>query len=119
MASQPDTQYLERRLFFRRMVNSRVKLVHGTIGEIMAKTRDISDGGVYVECYPVPKLPVGAHIKMHMLDSSNPAIAFNMKVIRTSRDGVAMQFIDYELAGERFSMDVLRKQIAKRPKKKR
>ena len=119
MASQPETGSAERRRFSRRLVNSRVKLTHGTIGSIMAKTRDISDSGTFIECYPVPKLPVGAHIKMHLLDSSNPQIAFNMKVVRTSRDGVAMVFIDYEFEGQRYSMDVLRKQWAKSSRKKK
>lgn len=119
MAMQPETSYMERRIFYRRLVGSRVKLVHGTIGEIMAKTRDISDSGVYVQCYPVPKLPVGAHIKMHMLDSSNPRIAFNMKVIRSGRDGVAMVFIDYELDGQRYTIDILRKEWAKQARKRR
>jgi hypothetical protein len=103
----------ERRLFGRRMVNARVKLVHGSIGEVRAKTRDISDSGVFVVVKPVPKLPIGSHIKMHMLDSKQPNIAFNMKVVRTTADGVGMMFIDYEVAGERFPMDVLRKQLKK------
>lgn len=119
MASQPDTRSQERRIFSRRLVNSRVKLQHGTIGSILARTRDISDSGVFVECYPVPKLPVGSHIKMQLLDSSDPRIAFNMKVIRTGRDGVAMLFIDYELEGERYGMEVLRKQWAKKAKRKK
>ncbi|MBI3561714.1 MAG: PilZ domain-containing protein [Gammaproteobacteria bacterium] len=118
MASQLESRYQERRGFLRRLVNSRIKLMHGTIGSIMAKTRDISDSGVFVECYPVPKLPVGAHIKMNMLDSSNPEIAFNMKVVRTMRDGIALVFIDYEFGGQRYSMEELRKQWTRRAKKK-
>jgi len=119
MASQADTRAQERRIFTRRLVNSRAKLQHGTIGSILARTRDISDSGVFVECYPIPKLPVGAHIKMQLLDSSNPNIAFNMKVVRTDSIGVAMLFIDYELNGERYGMEVLRKQWLKRAKKKK
>ena len=103
----------ERRIFARRLVNARVKLAHGSIGEIRAKTRDISDSGVFVAVKPVPKLPVGSHVKMHMLDSKHPDIAFNMKVIRSTAEGVGLMFIDYEVAGQRFPMDDLRKQLKK------
>lgn len=108
--AKAQSKFYERRGFVRRMVNARVKLVHGSIGELRAKTRDISDSGVFVVIKPVPKLPVGAHIKMHMLDSRQPDIAFNMKVVRTTSDGVGMMFIDYEIGGQRYPMDVLRKQ---------
>ena len=111
--AKAQSKFHERRYFTRRMVNARVKLVHGSIGEVRAKTRDISDSGVFVVLTPVPKLPIGAHIKMHMLDSRQPDIAFNMKVVRTTSEGVGMMFIDYEVSGERFSMDTLRKKLKK------
>lgn len=111
--AKAQTKFIERRVFGRRMVNARVKLVHGTIGEIKAKTRDISDSGVFVVVKPVPKLPAGSHVKMHMLDSRQPGIAFNMKVVRATAEGVGLMFIDYEIDGQRFGMDVLRKQLRK------
>jgi hypothetical protein len=111
--ARAQSNFHERRMFVRRLVNARVKLVHGSIGELRAKTRDISDSGVFAVIKPVPKLPVGSHVKMHMLDSSQPDIAFNMKVIRTTSEGVGMMFIDYEIGGQRFPMDVLRKQFKK------
>lgn len=99
---------IERRIFNRHFVNARVQLMHGAIGKIRARSRDISDSGVFVEVYPVPKLPAGSHIKMYLLDSALPAIAFNMKVIRSTADGIGLMFIDYELDGKRFRMDKLR-----------
>ena len=108
-----QAEFRERRRFQRHLVNARVMLVHGSIGELAGRTRDISDSGVFVEITPVPRLPHGAHIKMHMLDSSMPVIAFNMKVTRTTPEGLGLLFIDYEVEGQRFSMDTLRKQFAK------
>lgn len=104
----------ERRSFLRKLVSARVKLLHGSIGELVAHTRDVSDSGVFVEIHPVPNLPTGAHVKMQMLDSFMPQITFNMKVARTTVDGVGLMFVDYEVAGERFSMAVLRKQFKKK-----
>lgn len=103
----------ERRDYVRRLVNARVMLVNGSIGEVRARTRDISDSGVFVEITPVPKLPVGSHLKMHMLDSRHPTIAFNMKVVRVTAEGAGLMFVDYEIDGQRFPMDLLRKQLGK------
>lgn len=111
--AKPQSKTREKRSFHRRLVNARVLLVNGSVGEVRAKTRDISDSGVFVVVQPVPKLPVGAHIKMHMLDSTQPNIAFNMKVIRSTKEGIGMMFIDYEVAGQRFPMDALLNQLKK------
>ena len=105
---------IERRIFNRHFVNARVQLMHGAIGKIRARTRDISDSGAYVEVYPVPKLPAGSHVKMYMLDSSLPMIAFNMKVIRSTTNGIGLKFIDFEVDGQRFTMDALREHLQKK-----
>ncbi len=114
MATNAQQDFIERRIFARRLVNARVQLTHTTIGEIVARTRDISDTGVFVEAFPVPKLPVGGHIKMHMLDSAQPGIAFNMKVVRVESDGLGLMFIDYEINGERYTLDALRGVVPKK-----
>ena len=111
MASSAQQGFIERRIFTRRLVNARVKLTHSTIGEVIARTRDISDSGVFVEAFPIPKLPLGSHVKMNLLDSAQPNIAFNMKVSRVEPDGLGLMFIDYELNGERHTIDSLRDQF--------
>ncbi len=116
MATNAQQDFIERRVFARRLVNARVQLTHTTIGEVVARTRDISDTGVFVEAYPVPKLPTGSHVIMHMLDSAQPDIAFNMKVIRVESDGLGLMFIDYEVNGERYTLDALRRVISKKQK---
>lgn len=107
--AKAENKQADYRAFGRQLINAHVKLVHSTIGEVSAKTRDLSDSGTFVDVTHPPKLPIGAHIKMHMMDSSQPQIAFNMKVVRVEKSGFGLQFIDYELNGERFTMDVLRK----------
>ncbi len=98
----------EKRAHVRNPVNARVRLSHSTFGVIHAKTRDISDSGVYIILPERLRLPVGAHIKMQMLESALPDIAFNMKVVRCEGDGISLQFVDYEIEGQRFSMANLR-----------
>jgi len=87
---------------------SRVKISHSTFGSRRALTRNISTNGVYLELQDQPQLPVGAHIRMQMLDSARPDVSFNMKVLRTDRQGVALKFVDYEVEGERFDIDKLK-----------
>lgn len=111
MAGNPQKGDIERRLFSRQITNAKVKLIHSVIGEIVAVTKDISDSGVFVKLSPVPNLPIGGHIKMHMMDSSAPGIAFNMKIVRVLDDGLGMKFIDFELDGERYTIDMLREQF--------
>jgi len=117
MVTHAQQDYLERRIFARRLVNARVQLTHTIIGDVIARTREISDTGVFVEAFPVPKLPNGSHVKMHMLDSEQPNIAFNMKVVRVEADGLGLMFIDYEIDGERYTLDALRNTVSKKSKK--
>lgn len=114
MASSPQKNAAERRAFVRRVVTARVMLHHSTIGDIEARTRDISDSGVFVELSPVPNLPIGGHIKMHMLESSAPAIAFNMKIVRVLENGLGLHFVDFELEGQRYTIDMLREHFQKK-----
>lgn len=111
--AKTQSKYQERRDFMRHLVNARVMLVIASMGEVRARTRDISDSGVFVEIEPMKKLPIGSHLKMHMLDSRHPRIAFNMKVVRITSEGAGLAFVDYEINGQRFPMDVLRKQLKK------
>ena len=62
----------EKRAAVRIAVKARVCLSHSTFGVIHTHTRNISDTGVFVELTNKPHLPVGAHLKMQMLDSALP-----------------------------------------------
>ena len=86
---------------------SRVKISHTTFGSLKAMTRNISSQGLYIELSDQPHLPVGAHIQLNMLDSARPDVAFNVKVLRTDKQGVALKFVDYEVEGERFDLSQL------------
>lgn len=97
----------EKRYNQRKDVAARVRLSHSTFGVIHTRTRNISDTGAYIELINKPHLPIGAHIKMHMLDSAMPELAFNMKVVRVDNHGISMKFVDYEVDGSRYPIDSL------------
>lgn len=97
----------ERRQYLRNLVGTPVSISHGSFGLLMAITVDISDGGIQVRLEKDIKIPEGSHLQIKMLNSANPDISFNMKVIRSSTNILGMQFIDYELAGERHKIEEL------------
>ena len=45
-----------------------------------------------------------------MLDSANPGIIFNTRVIHTTTAGLGVAIVDYELNGVRYTLDELRRQ---------
>lgn len=97
----------ERRYHPRNLVGAPVSISHGSFGVLMATTVDISDGGIQVRLEKNLKIPEGSHLQVKMLNSANPNISFNMKVIRSTDDILGMQFIDYELSGERYNIEEL------------
>ena len=103
-----NRQMREKRMSVRIAVKARVLISHSTFGEIQTVTRDVSDTGVYLILEKKPNLPVGAHIKMRMLDSAYPEIAFIMKVVRADDRGISLRFVDYEQNGKRYSMEALK-----------
>lgn len=73
-------------------------------------SRDISDHGIFIFLDHVPPIPKGAHLALQMLDSVNPNIIFNAKVIRITNEGIAVSMVDYELFGQRYALEELRRQ---------
>lgn len=100
----------ERRYSIRKRVVSSVRISHQIFGEVDGRSRDISDSGLYVVAQNLPNLPKGAHISLQLMDSSNPFIYFNTRVVRMSKNGIGLAIVDYEVDGERFSLEELRRQ---------
>lgn len=100
----------ERRSFPRMPVRARVRVSHSLIGTIEGRSINISDTGLYVTLENVPKVPRGAHIGLQMLDSVNPGIIFNTRVIHVSDAGLGIAIVDYEFEGVRYTLDELRRQ---------
>lgn len=97
----------EKRLYKRKLVNTRVKLFHDSFGEIESVTKDISNGGVYVITQPEHEVPVGEQLQMALLQSSEPGVIFNMKVIRHDKGGMGLMFLGFEANGQQYEMKKL------------
>jgi len=73
---------------------AKVKLIHPDIGEVVLKTRDVSDGGVYIMCDNPGLLPVGSVVQMQVIsdDVEMPIVA--AKIVRNDSQGIGMEFED-------------------------
>lgn len=107
---QVAQEYIEKRSFPRMAVTARMRVSHSRIGTIEGYSINISDTGLLLRCLDLPKLPRGAHIGLQMLDSANPGIIFNTRVIRMTESELGLAIVDYEYNGRRFTLDELRRQ---------
>lgn len=100
----------ERRQFPRHPVTAHIRLSHASFGVIDAHSVDISDSGLFVYSEEIPRLPKGAHINVQFMDSANPDLLFNTRVVRMYENGVGLVVVDYEFKGQRFKLQTLKKQ---------
>lgn len=110
MDSRMAPRKTDRRRCLRNPVYARVRISHSVFGGIDGVTADISDSGVFARHDNLPILPVGSHINLQFLDSANPEIRFNAKVTRQTPKGIGLVLVDYEVNGQRFSINELKKQ---------
>jgi hypothetical protein len=108
--AQVVEQVVERRSFPRMAVTARMRVSHSRIGTIEGYSINISDTGLMLRCNDLPKLPRGAHIGLQMLDSANPGIIFNTRVIHMNDSEIGLAIVDYEYNGIRYTLDELRRQ---------
>ena len=99
----------EKRKYSRKVVNSRVKVFHPSIGSFESKTKDISNGGILVSPKQYSKIiKEKDNVKIIFLDSGNVDIIFNMNVIRVTKNDLGLQFMNCEKKGEVFEVSNLR-----------
>lgn len=107
---QVVADFVERRSFPRMSVTARMRVSHSRIGTIEGYSVNISDTGLLLHCHHLPKLPRGAHIGLQMLDSANPGIIFNTRVIHMHESEIGLAIVDYEYNGARYTLNELRRQ---------
>lgn len=71
----------------------RIRISHAAIGEVLAQTRDLSDGGVYVRHPDLTGLPRGTIVTGQVQDLPIPAPLLEMEVVRVDSEGVGLRFV--------------------------
>ncbi len=86
-----------RRQYPRYPITVDIKISHPEIGEKTVKTKNISDGGVFILVGAIGMPSPGEIVKgqvQGMVD--NPPI-LDMKIVRTEKDGLGLRYIDSEM----------------------
>lgn len=74
----------------------RIKIEHESMGELVVKTRDISDGGVFVVLEPEQVPPIGSIVTGQVQGLVAEAPVVRMEVVRVESEGVGLRFLDTE-----------------------
>lgn len=83
---------INKRLHSRIKLPAKVKLMHPDIGELILKTRDVSDGGVYVECDDPEILPIGSEASMQVINDDIEMPVVVVKIVRKDSEGLGLEF---------------------------
>ncbi|MDH1264892.1 PilZ domain-containing protein [Pseudomonas sp. GD03944] len=71
----------------------RIKICHPSFGEVVAQTRDLSDGGVYVKHPDLAALPQGTWVTGQVQDLPIEAPVLQMEVMRADAEGAGLRFL--------------------------
>jgi hypothetical protein len=71
-----------------------VKITHPDIGEKIVKTKDISEGGLFIITEPTEMPPIGEIVVGQIQGMMENAPIVKMKIVRINDEGVGLQFIE-------------------------
>ena len=74
----------------------RIKIAHESVGELLVKTRDISDGGVFVVLEPEQIPPIGTRLTGQVQGLMDDAPILQLEVVRVEPSGVGLRFVPEE-----------------------
>lgn len=86
----------EQRRSIRTPLSCRIKIAHESIGEVLVKTRDISDGGVFVIIDPENIPAIGTVVTGQVQGLMDDAPVLDMEVVRIEPQGIGLRFIDQD-----------------------
>ncbi len=84
----------EKRRYSRIPLATRVKITHPAIGSVIVKTRDLSNGGVFLVTQGIELPPIGSILEGQVQDLPEDAPIVKMKIVRAEADGVGVMFCD-------------------------
>ncbi|MBU2886637.1 PilZ domain-containing protein [Gilvimarinus agarilyticus] len=82
----------DKREHFRTPMACQIKICHEQLGEMLVKTRDISDGGVFVILDPEKAPPIGDLVTGQIQGLMDDAPILEMEVVRAESGGVGLRF---------------------------
>lgn len=85
---------IDQRQHVRTPLSCQIRIRHETIGELMVKTRDISDGGVFVILDPQQVPAIGTVVTGQVQGLMGDAPELKMEVVRVEPTGVGLRFLE-------------------------
>lgn len=83
------------RQYPRTMMKARIKINHPELGDVYGQTRDLSDGGVFVDNPVLANLAPGTEVSGQVQDMPFEAPVLRMQVQRVVRgEGAGLTFLD-------------------------
>lgn len=76
----------------RTFLKCRILIRHPVLGEVIAQTRDLSDGGVYVKDPRLATLTPGERMSGQVQDLPVAAPVLQMEVMRVDAEGAGLRF---------------------------
>ena len=86
----------DKRRHIRTPLACRIKIIHESVGEFIVKTRDISDGGVFVVLEPEQVPPIGTYVTGQVQGLMDDAPVLKMEVVRVEPSGVGLRFVNLD-----------------------
>lgn len=86
----------DKRKHIRTPLQCKIKLCHESFGEVVVKTMDISDGGVYIALDADKIPPLGTIVKGQVQGLMEDAPILEMEVMRVDAKGIGLRFINHE-----------------------
>lgn len=84
-----------KRQYPRTMMKCRIRISHPDLGEVYGQTRDLSDGGVFVENPQLASLPPGTEVSGQVQDMPIEAPVLRMVIQRViPGEGAGLAFLD-------------------------
>ncbi|TRX73819.1 PilZ domain-containing protein [Pseudomonas mangiferae] len=71
----------------------RIKIAHPSFGELIAQTRDLSDGGVYIRHPDLAALPLGTRVTGQVQDLPMEAPVLTLEIMRVDGEGAGLRFV--------------------------
>lgn len=86
----------EKRKHVRHPISVSVKISHPKIGEKIVKTKNISNGGLFIIVEPTEMPAPGEIVEGQIQGMLEEPPVVKMKIVRTEKEGLGLQFIDTE-----------------------
>ena len=84
-----------KRVYPRTMMKARIRISHPDLGDVYGQTRDLSDGGVFVDNPVLASLAPGTEVSGQVQDMPFEAPVLRMVIQRVVPDeGVGLAFLD-------------------------